>query len=127
MATLSVNEEVKAGSQTQQPDPVQQLMQIATAYVPNAALWVVAELNVADLLAKGTQPVAELAKKTNTNEDALYRTLRLLAMTGIFTETQPRSFALTPSAELLRTDHPQSMRDMVLWIGDPFHYKVAAD
>jgi hypothetical protein len=126
MATLTMNEQPST-QPAQQQDPLQQLMQIATGYVPNAALWVVAELNVADLLAKGAQPVSELAKKTNTNEDALYRCLRLLAMTGIFAETQPHHFALTPSAELLRSDHPQSMRDMVVWIADPFHYKIAAD
>jgi hypothetical protein len=126
MATLTINEPQSTKSPLLQ-DPQQQLMQIATAYVPNAALWVVAELNLADLLAKGAQPVVELAKKTNTNEDALYRCLRLLAMVGIFAETQPRHFALTPSAELLRSDHPQSMRNMVIWIGDPFHYKIAAN
>jgi len=123
MAALSTNDQEKSAVQIQ--DPMQHLMEIATAYVPNAALWVVAELNVADLLTKGPQPVAELARKTNTNEDALYRTLRLLAMVGIFAENQPRHFALTPSAELLRSDHPRSMRDMVVWIGDPFHYKIA--
>src|ERR1044071_5612493 len=111
MATLSMDEQVKSSTEAQSPDPLQQLMQIATAYVPNAALWVAAELKVADLLAKGALPVAELAKKTNTKEDALYRSLRLLAMVGIFTETKPRHFALTPSAELLRSDHPQSMRN----------------
>jgi len=127
MPTALMNEPQESAPKSQQPDPLQQLMQIATAYVPNAALWVAAELKVADLLANGAQPVADLAKKTNTNEDALYRTLRLLAMAGIFVETQPRHFALTPSAELLQSDHPKSMRDMVVWIADPFHYKIAAD
>jgi hypothetical protein len=127
MVTLSMDEQAKSSTQVQSPDPLQQLMQIATAYVPNAALWVAAELSIADLLTQGAQPIATLAKKTNTNEDALYRSLRLLAMVGIFTETEPRYFALTPAAELLRSDHPQSMRNMVVWIADPFHYKIAAD
>jgi hypothetical protein len=48
-------------------------------------------------------------------------------MVGIFSETQPRHFALTPSAEFLRSDHPQSLRDMVVWIADPFHFNIAAD
>jgi O-methyltransferase len=109
------------------PDPSQQLLQFATGYIPSAALWVAAELEIADLIGKGSKPVAELAKKTNTNEDALFRTLRLLAMVGIFTETEPRHFAMTPSAELLRSDHPQSMRDTIVWLADPFHYKIAAD
>jgi hypothetical protein len=111
----------------QQPDPVQHLMQFASGYVPSSVLWVIAELNIADLLKNGPRPVSELAKETRANEDALYRSLRLLAMVGIFAETQPRHFTLTPAAEFLRTDVPGSMRDMVLWIGDPMHFRVAAE
>jgi hypothetical protein len=109
------------------PDPSQQLFQLATAYVPNAALFVAAELDIAGLVANGPRPVAELARKTNTNEDALYRTLRLLAMLGIFTETQPRFFGLTPPADLLRADHPRSLRDTVIWMADPFHFRIAGE
>jgi O-methyltransferase domain len=95
--------------------------------VPNSGLFVAAELDIAGLLAKGPRPVAELARETKTNEDALYRILRLLAMLGIFSETQPRHFGLTPPAELLRGDHPRSMRDAVIWMADPFHYQIAAE
>src|ERR1700751_4683791 len=109
------------------PDPLQKTIQLATAYVPCAALWVAAELKIADLIGTGSEPVAELARKTNTNEDALFRILRLLAMGGMFTESKPRHFALTPSAELLRADHPQSMRDTVVWLADPFHFNIAAE
>jgi hypothetical protein len=112
---------------TNAPDPSQLLLQMTTAYVPSAALWVAAELKVADLIGTGSKSVAELAKKTNTNEDALFRILRLLAMTGIFTESRPRHFALTPPAEFLRSDHPQSMRDTVVWLADPFHFNIAAE
>src|SRR5207244_13152240 len=94
-------------------DPSQLLLQFATAYVPSAALWVAAELKVADLIGTGSKSIAELAKKTNTNEDALFRILRLLAMTGIFTECRPRHFALTPPAGFLGSCHPQSMTDTV--------------
>jgi hypothetical protein len=127
MSSSSVIErEIRSGA-LQQPDPSQHLLQFTTAYVPCAALWVAAELKIADLIGDGAKSVTELAKKTKTNEDALFRVLRLLAMVGIFTETQPRHFALTPPAELLRSDHPQSMRDTVVWLADPFHYKIAAD
>jgi hypothetical protein len=112
---------------TQTPHPPQVLLQMTTAYVPSAALWVAAELRVADLLGTGSKPVAELARATKTNEDALFRTLRVLAMVGIFTETEPRHFALTPPAELLRSDHPQSMRDTVVFLADPLHFNVAAE
>lgn len=109
------------------PDPSQVLLQFTTSYIPCAALWVAAELKVADLIDTGSKAVAELAKATGANEDALFRILRLLAMVGIFTETEPRHFALTPPAELLRSDHPQSMRDTVVWLADPFHFKIASE
>jgi ubiquinone/menaquinone biosynthesis C-methylase UbiE len=111
----------------QQPDPVQHLMQFASGYVVSSALWVAAELNVADLLKDGARPVSQLAKATQTNEDALYRTLRLLAMVGIFAETEPRHFVLTPSAEPLRTDVPNSMRDMIVWVVDPMHFRICSE
>ena len=75
--------------QAPRPDPLQHLMQIGTGYVLSSALWVAAELKIADLLREGPMPSAELARKTQTNEDALYRTLRVLAMVGIFAETEP--------------------------------------
>ncbi len=127
MATITIGEHAESSTKPQQPDAIQQLLQIATAYVPNSALWVAAELKVADLLVQGARAVSVLAEQTHTNEDALYRILRLLAMVGIFVETKPRHFALTPAAELLRSDHPKGLRDMVVWIADPFHFRVASD
>ncbi len=112
---------------SQAPDPSQALLQSATSYISCAALWVAAELKIADLIGSGAKSAAELAAKTNTNEDALFRVLRLLAVGGIFTETGLRHFALTPQAELLRSDHPQSMRDTVVWLTDPFHFNIAAE
>jgi hypothetical protein len=117
----------KTNPHSQQPDPAQHLMQFAAGYVPSAVLWVIAELNIADLLKNGPRPVSELAQATRTNEDALYRSLRLLAMVGIFAETQPRHFTLSPSAELLCTDAKGSLRDSVIWIADPMHLRVASE
>ncbi|MBV9081341.1 MAG: methyltransferase [Acidobacteriaceae bacterium] len=111
----------------QAADPAQLLLQFTTAYIPCAALWIAAELNLADLIGVGSKPVAELARRTRTNEDALFRILRLLAMMGIFSETESREFSLTPAAELLRSDHPQCMRDTVAWLADPFHFNIAAE
>lgn len=121
------NEKQQGGGGAQPPDPAQHLMQFATGYVMSSVLWVVAELNIADLLKGGPRPVSELAKETRTNEDALYRSLRLLAMVGVFAETQPRHFTLTPSAELLCTGIQGSMRDMAIWIADPMHLRVGAE
>lgn len=109
------------------PDPVQQLFQVAMGYVLSSALYVVTDAGVADHLGAGPKNVADLAKATGKNEDALYRVLRVLATAGVFTEVSPRSFALTPAAELLQKSHPRSVRDMMFFIADPFHFRVYAD
>lgn len=75
-------------------------------------------LGIADLLADGSAAVEELADATGVHADALYRALRALASLGVFTEVTPRRFALTPLAGLLRTDHPHSMRALVIFQGE---------
>ena len=111
------------------PDPaaIQQIFQLVTGYVVSAALGVVAQLGVADQLAAGPRSAAELAERVGADEDAIYRVLRALAMVGVFTETSPRTFALTPAGALLRADVPGSVRDMVVWLCDSFHFRVYAE
>jgi hypothetical protein len=109
---------------TDQRSPRQHLMQLAAGYVPSSAVWVAAQLGIPDLLGAGVQSAAELARKTETNEDALYRVLRLLCTVGIFAEPKPRHFALTPPSMLLCSDHPQSMKDLVIGGASPWHFKI---
>lgn len=80
-------------------------------YVVPFTLRAVCELKIADLLAGGPRPVAELARQTGTHQLALYRALRALACRGVFTEVSPEVFGLTPLAQRLRSDHPDSLRD----------------
>lgn len=102
----------------------QHLMQMAGGFVFTAALYPIAKLKIADLLADGPLTVTELAQKTASNADALYRVLRLLASAGIFAEVPGKVFALTPVSDFLRADRPDSLRDMVIWLGNRFHFKV---
>jgi hypothetical protein len=85
-----------------------------TGYWGAQAVYIVAKLGVADLLTGGPHPVEELAAATNSHASSLYRLLRALASIGVFTEVSPRTFALTPMAELLRTGIPGSMRALAI-------------
>src|SRR5262245_27430995 len=114
-------------STTHTADPAQHLMQIAGGYVLSSALYVVTKAGVADHLGSGPRNVAELAKATKTNEDALYRLMRLLATVGIFVEEGSRSFALTAPADLLRKSNPRSMYNLMVFVPDPFHMRAYAD
>jgi hypothetical protein len=104
--------------------PPQQLMELASGFAFTAALYPIAKLKIADLLVNGPLPVTELAQKTGSNADALYRVLRLLSSVGVFAELPGKLIALTPVSEFLRSDAPGSMRDTVLWLGNRFHFKV---
>jgi hypothetical protein len=109
------------------PTPEQQLMQVVTGYIASSALYTATSLNIADHLGDGAKTTADLAEATGANEGALYRILRLLASLGVFEEVGHREFGLTPSAELLRTDAPGSLRDMAAFLPDPMHFRVYAD
>jgi predicted transcriptional regulator len=107
-----------------QAQDAERVLQLATGFVFTAAIQPIARLRIPDLLAQGPQPVSELARQTGTNADALYRVLRLLASAGIFTESAGKVFAQTTLSEVLRSDVPGSVRDMVVWMSNPFHFKV---
>ncbi|HWW77501.1 MAG TPA: methyltransferase, partial [Pyrinomonadaceae bacterium] len=105
------------------PPPEAILTQMFFGAMLTQALYVAAKLRIADKLAGGPRAVPELAAETGTHERSLYRLLRSLAGHGVFQETGPKVFALTPLAELLR-DAPGSMRNGVLFMGEEWHYRV---
>ena len=93
-----------------------------TGYWLSQAIYAAAQFGIADLLAAGPCSVADLAQKTSTNPDALYRLLRALASVGIFAEGPSREFSLTPLAEPLQANVPGSKRALALMSGDEqFH------
>ncbi len=91
---------------------------LINGYRVTQLLSVAAKLGIADLLAGGPEPVEELAKTVDAHADALYRALRALASLGVFAEVAPRRFALTPLADLLRTNHPRSVRALAMFHGE---------
>jgi DNA-binding IclR family transcriptional regulator len=81
-------------------------------------------MGVADHLTQGPRPVAELAEAVGADSLNLYRTLRLLATRGTFAEDDAGRFALTPTAELLRTDVPSSFRAAILMLTDKTFWQL---
>jgi hypothetical protein len=100
------------------------LGQIVMGAFTSQAVYVAAKLGIADLVKENPLSVAELAAATGTNAAALYRVLRALASLGVFTETAPKTFGLTPFAEPLLSNRAGSMRDMAIWIGEEPHWRV---
>lgn len=86
------------------------MFQLITGYWASQAVGVAARLGVADQLAAGPRGSDDLARAVGADPQALYRVLRMLASIGLFTETVPDAFALTPLGATLRTDAPGSLR-----------------
>ncbi|MCA9773898.1 MAG: methyltransferase domain-containing protein [Myxococcales bacterium] len=98
--------------------PSEALMRMGTGYWVAKALYAAARLGVADRLAKGPQEIEDLAALCGADPEALYRTLRALASIGVFREEPGRKFALTPQAEPMRSDAPDSVRQFLMMVGE---------
>jgi hypothetical protein len=93
------------------------LMSMLFGYFPPQVLYVTARLGLADELAAGPRPAAELATATGCHPGALGRLLRALVVIGMLEQPdadEPDVFALTGTGQLLRADHPATMRNYVL-------------
>jgi O-methyltransferase domain/Dimerisation domain len=93
------------------------LLRMMTGYWQAKALAVAAELGLADLLREEPRTAASLAEICDVDAGSLHRLLRALASVGVFAQTEPGSFALTPMADLLRSDRPDSMRALARMYG----------
>jgi len=98
-------------------DPLLKLLDLGHIGL-SRCLHVVAELGIADVLGETPETPAVLAKKADVNADALGRILRLLAANGIF-EDLGGTFRHSPASRFLRSDHPQSQRGYVRFMGAP--------
>ena len=100
--------------------PAAQLVQMSLGYQTAQALYVAAQLGLADALADGAQDAATLAHATGTHAPSLQRLLRVLASMGLWTEDAQGCFHLTPLGTCLRADVPESARSRVLLFGQPW-------
>lgn len=100
-----------------------QLNQMISGYWTSQTIYAMAKLGIADLLKAGPRTIDDLAAATGCVPDRLFRVLRALASTGVFCETSPRTFDLTPLADLLRSDAPGSQRSLAIMMGEE-HYFV---
>lgn len=91
------------------------LLELAGGFHVARALYVAAQLRVADLLADGPKSAAELAAATGTHAASLERMLALLACVGVFSQDDARRFALTPVSMRLQSNVAQSLRDVIVF------------
>ena len=94
------------------------LFELSFAFAFSRMLGTFAELGVADVLEE-PRTAEELARKLSVNADALHRMLRALALRGVVSIDSVGRFSLTGRGQMLRSDHPQSLRPWLLYIMAP--------
>jgi hypothetical protein len=98
------------------------LRRMIVGYRLSQALHVVAKLGIADLLTKGPRKIEDLAEATDSHPSSLYRVLRLLACEGVFEELDEGRFTLTPLAQPLCSDAPDSLLARAIFDGEAWNW-----
>lgn len=97
------------------------------SFILSRAISVAAKLGIADLVTTDGKTADELAQASGVHAPSLYRVMRVLAGAGIFAEDEAGRFHLTPLAEQLRSDAPDSLRGFVNFINSDFSYRTYGD
>lgn len=106
-----------------QPAP-QAMLGLISGYWVSQLVYTVADLGIADLVAKSPKSAEELARKTGTKATYLRRVLRALASVGVFAETANGKFRTTPLAATLRRDVPGSLRAFARMCVDDYNWQA---
>ncbi|MFF5209076.1 methyltransferase [Streptosporangium sp. NPDC000396] len=99
------------------PSPRARLAEMLGGYRRTALVHLAAELGVPDLLAGGPRSGAELSASTGVRHDRLHQVLRALASLGILGQDTDGRFFLTETGDLLRGDHPETLRGQAVYFG----------
>jgi hypothetical protein len=95
-----------------------QLLDLIQSHRVTAAIYVAAKLGIADLLASGPKPVAELAKATGADQPALARLLVALSSIGICARVADDRYGLTETGAALDDAATPSVKAWAIFEGE---------
>jgi hypothetical protein len=96
------------------PELTFKMYELISGYWIACAIYSVAKLDIADLLAHGPKTLLELAKESQSHETSLYRLLRATTSVGIFEELPDGKFRLGDLGSTLLSDVPGSIKPWAL-------------
>jgi predicted transcriptional regulator len=82
------------------------------------------KLEIFEYVGKEPKHASKIARELGLDPSLLYRLLRALASMGFLAEKEGQNFAITTLGELVRKDHPQTLRGVVLLEEGPEHYAI---
>src|SRR6476620_11154944 len=106
-----------------EPPPSARLMQMIFAFAVSRSISVAAQFRIADYLKDGPKPADELSQLVGVHPRSLYRLLRALAGVAVVAEDTSGRFSLTDLSDLLRSDHPQSLRGFAELMADAVNFE----
>jgi hypothetical protein len=105
------------------PPPLDLILRTTGGYCVSRALHVAADLGVADCIGASPVEIDAVAGRLGVDADALGRVLNLLGAHGIFSVSDGR-VTHSEASRTLRSDHPQSTRDLARMFGLPFFWQT---
>ena len=87
-------------------------------------LYVGVKLGVFDYVTSSPKNASDIAKDLNLDNTLAYRLLRALSSLGLLREGVNQEFSITAQGELLRKDHPQTLRGIALLEEGREHYSL---
>lgn len=100
------------------------LFEALNGLLVNKMLGLLAEWEIPDLIASQALTAEAIAKATETDPDAMARMLRALVSLGFLTQGPGKTFKNTLFSEILRKDHPQSMRETALMMSSDWYWEI---
>ena len=105
-------------------DPQAQVMDIIFGRWRSQVLYAATRLGIFDEVAGGPAEVSAVARRLSLDPALTYRLMRAAASLGLLDEGPGRTFTLTTAGDLLRRDHPQTLRGVTLLEEGPEHYAL---
>ncbi len=99
------------------------ILQTTGGYCVARSLHVVADIGVADHVYDAPVSIADVAQRSQVDADSLGRILNLLSAHGIFSVSNG-TVSHSDASRTLRSDHPQSTRDLARMFGLPFFWQT---
>ncbi|MEJ2619597.1 MAG: methyltransferase [Candidatus Thiodiazotropha sp.] len=85
-------------------------------YLTSQCIYTVAKMDIADKIGDGVASISELAMQTQSDEDYLYRVMRLLSNQEIFESLPGKKFSNNDASTYLRSDVKHTFKDFAILI-----------
>jgi hypothetical protein len=101
-----------------QQSPSDILRRMISGFARTQELYTLVKLGIADHLADGPKQAHELAQAVNAHPQALFRFLRVMVARDLLLEEDDGGFRLSPLGEFLRSDHLDSLYNLIIYTGE---------